>query len=73
MASSEFVTNFASVAPEWTLTAGRYDATEEHVPGLIENYTLSCEKDGRVLQQEPVIVERGERMKVGLEECAAAW
>ena len=67
------VTNFASVTPEWTLTAGLYDATEEHVPGLVENYTLSCEKDGRVLQQEPVIVERGERMKVGLEECAAAW
>jgi hypothetical protein len=39
------------------------------VPGLIESWTLTCEKDGKVLQQVPVIVDRGEQAKVDLGTC----
>ena len=67
------VTNFASVAPQWTLEAGLFDSTQETVPGLIENYTLTCEKDGQIVQQRPVIVDRGEHIKVGLRRCLNRW
>jgi len=67
------VTNFASVAPQWTLTAATYDTFEQTVPGLIENYTLTCEKDGAVLQRKPVIVDRGQEVKVGLRRCIDRW
>ncbi|MGH3357091.1 MAG: M14 family zinc carboxypeptidase [Nocardioidaceae bacterium] len=67
------VTNFASVAPQWTLTAETFDTTEQTIPGLVENYTLSCERDGSVLQQEPVVVDRGEQVKVDLQECISRW
>ncbi|MGP3979997.1 M14 family zinc carboxypeptidase [Streptomyces sp. KR80] len=67
------VQNFASVTPSWTLTASLFDATEESVPGLIENWTLSCEKDGKVLQQVPVVVDRGQQVKADLRTCAQKW
>jgi hypothetical protein len=70
------VINFASVAPSYTLTATLFDSrtVESHeVPGLIENWTLTCEKDGRVLQQVPVIVDRGQQAKVDLSTCARRW
>jgi Zinc carboxypeptidase len=67
------VTNFASVAPQWTLTAATYDAFEKSVPGLIENYTLSCERNGTVLQSKPVVVDRGQQIKVGLRRCIDRW
>jgi hypothetical protein len=40
---------------------------------LIENWTLSCEKDGRVLEQVPVVVDRGEQVKVDLSTCSRRW
>ncbi|MBC9727582.1 carboxypeptidase [Streptomyces sp. TRM68367] len=67
------VENWASVAPTWTLTASLYDATVDQVGGLIENWTLSCEKDGKVLQQVPVVVDRGQRVKADLKSCAQKW
>jgi succinylarginine dihydrolase len=67
------VTNFASVTPQWTLSAATYDASEKTVPGLIENYTLTCEKYGTVLQRKPVIVDRGQEIKVGLRSCIDRW
>ena len=67
------VTNFASVAPSWDLTASLFDATEEWQDGVIENWTLSCEKDGKVLQQVPVVVDRGQQVKADLGECARKW
>ncbi|MDP9443944.1 MAG: carboxypeptidase [Actinomycetota bacterium] len=67
------VSNFASAAPQWTLTASLFDTSEETIPGLIENYTLSCEKRGEVLQQVPVIVDRGEQIKVDLTRCIRRW
>lgn len=48
------VAKYASASPLWTLTASLFDQTGATVPGLIEVWTLSCEKDGRVLEQVPV-------------------
>ncbi|QDI69994.1 carboxypeptidase [Streptomyces calvus] len=67
------VENWASVTPGWELTASLYDATTEEVSGLVENWTLSCEKDGKVLQQVPVVVDRGQRVKADLKTCAQKW
>jgi hypothetical protein len=66
------VINFASTTPTYDLTATLFDSTvvsSEEVPGLIESWTLSCEVDGKVLQQVPVIVDRGEQSKVDLSTC----
>ena len=70
------VVNFASATPSYTLTGTLYDVTtvsSTEVPGLIESWTLSCEKDGRVLEQVPVVVDRGEQVKVDLSTCASRW
>jgi hypothetical protein len=70
------VINYASVAPSYTLTATLFDSRtveSTEVPGLIENWTLTCEKDGRVLQSVPVVVDRGEQAKVDLTTCARRW
>jgi hypothetical protein len=70
------VINYASVSPTYTVTATLFDSTTvaaEEVPGLIENWTLSCEKNGRVLEQVPVVVDRGEQVKVDLKTCASRW
>ena len=70
------VVNYASVASTYTLVATLYDSktvSSESVPGLIESWTLSCEKDGRVLQQVPVVVDRGQQVKVDLTTCISRW
>jgi hypothetical protein len=70
------VVNFASVAPSYTLTATLFDSRtveSRQVPGLIENWTLTCEKDGRVLQSVPVVVERGQQAKADLSTCTRRW
>lgn len=67
------VENYASATPEWTLTAGLYDAETSTLPGLIESYTLSCEKNGKVLEQMPVVVDRGQQVKAALKKCSALW
>jgi hypothetical protein len=70
------VVNYASVTSSYTLTATLYDSTtvsSTEVPGLIESWTLSCEKDGRVLQQVPVVVDRGQQVKVDLTTCINRW
>jgi hypothetical protein len=64
------VTNFASAAPQWTLTSSLYDTEESTVGGLIENYTLSCERDGRIREQQSVVVDRGQQVKADLSGCA---
>jgi hypothetical protein len=65
------VINFASVSPTWTMTASLYDTTSETVgEGLVENWTLTCERpDGTVLQTVPVVVERGQLTKPNLATC----
>ena len=70
------VINFASTTPTYTLTGTLFDSTvvsSEEVPGLIENWTLTCEKNGKVLQQVPVVIDRGEQSKVNLSTCISRW
>ncbi|MGH3951309.1 MAG: PPC domain-containing protein, partial [Pseudonocardiaceae bacterium] len=67
------VTNFASATPQWTLTASLFDQENLEFPGLIENYTLSCEKDGTVIEQIPVVVDRGQQVKADLSGCRSKW
>ncbi|SNR54864.1 M14 family zinc carboxypeptidase [Blastococcus mobilis] len=63
------VLNFASVTPSWTLTASLFNAESETVAGLVENWTLTCERDGRVVERVPVTVERGQQLRVNLTAC----
>ncbi|MGH3735761.1 MAG: M14 family zinc carboxypeptidase [Micromonosporaceae bacterium] len=68
------VTNFASAAPTWDLTASLFDAEDQQVgEGLIENWTLTCEMNGTVLERVPVVVDRGQQVKVNLRTCASKW
>jgi len=67
------VENFASVTPQWTLTASLFNTTEETLPGLVESYRLTCEKRGDVLQRTEVIVDRGQAVKVDLSRCIRRW
>ncbi len=70
------VINYASATPTYTLEATLFDSTtvdSEVVPGLIENWTLTCEKDGQVLQQVPVVVDRGQQVKADLTTCMNRW
>jgi hypothetical protein len=63
------VINFASVTPGWTLTAALFHADASTVPGLVENWTLTCERNGQVIQTVPVVVDRGQRLRVDLTAC----
>ncbi len=66
------VINYASTTATYDLTATLFDSTvvsSKEVPGLIENWTLTCEQNGSVLQQVPVIIDRGEQSKVDLGAC----
>ena len=63
------VINFASVTPSWTLTASLFNAEASTVPGLVENWTLTCERDGQVVQTVPVVVDRGQQLRVDLGAC----
>ena len=70
------VINFASTAPTYELTATLFDSEvvqSQEVPGLVESWTLTCERDGQVLQEVPVTVDRGEQVKVDLGVCREAW
>ncbi len=67
------VINFASVSPDYTLTADVLDERvtgTQTVPGTIERWTLTCEKQGRVLQTLQVRVDRGAVSRVDLGACA---
>jgi hypothetical protein len=35
----------------------------------VENWTLTCERDGRVRQTVPVVVDRGQQLRVDLTAC----
>ncbi|SEK99986.1 Zinc carboxypeptidase [Blastococcus sp. DSM 46786] len=61
--------NFASVTPTWTLTASLFDAESSTVPGLVENWTLTCEVGGQIRETVPVVVDRGQRLRVDLKAC----
>jgi hypothetical protein len=61
--------NFASVAPSWTVTASLFEAETSTVPGLVEVWTLTCERDGRVVERVPVVIDRGQQLRVDLRAC----
>jgi hypothetical protein len=63
------VINFASATPTWTLTASLFEAETSTVPGLVEAWTLTCERDGRVLQRVPVVIDRGQQLRLNLSAC----
>jgi hypothetical protein len=63
------VLNFASVAPSWTLTASSFTTEAQTLSGLVETWTLTCERNGRVVQRVPVMVDRGQRLRVDLTAC----
>ncbi|HEU4912246.1 MAG TPA: M14 family zinc carboxypeptidase, partial [Actinomycetes bacterium] len=69
------VINFASVSPDWTMTAGLYDTTDTIVgDGLVENWTLTCERpDGTVLETKSVVVDRGQQVKPDLAACRSKF
>jgi hypothetical protein len=63
------VINFASVTPSWTLTASLFNADSSTVPGLVETWTLTCERNGRVMETVPVMIDRGQQLRVNLTAC----
>ncbi|HEY0509846.1 MAG TPA: M14 family zinc carboxypeptidase, partial [Blastococcus sp.] len=63
------VINFASATPSWTLTASLFDADTSTVPGLVETWTLTCERNGRVVQRVPVVIDRGQQLRLDLTAC----
>ena len=63
------VINFASTSPTYTLTESFFDATTKTTEGKRESYTLTCEKDGKVLQTETIFIGRGDVKRVNLAEC----
>ena len=67
------VINVASVSPTYTLTASLFNATAQTTAPLVEAWTLTCERDGRVLQTVPIVVERGQQVSVDLKECTRRW
>jgi len=64
------VINFAAVPEQpFTLSFEYFDAATVETTGLIEAWTLTCEIDGKVVEQVPVVVDRGQRRLVDLEVC----
>jgi hypothetical protein len=65
------VINFASVTTTFTVTAGLYGVAGEDVfgGGIVESYTMTCERAGTVLQTVKVAVDRGGTKKVNLNDC----
>jgi hypothetical protein len=67
------VINFASVTPTHTLTEELFNSVTRHTKGKRERYTLTCEKDGNVLQQQQVFIARGQTKWVDFSECRRKW
>jgi Zinc carboxypeptidase len=63
------VLNFASATPSWTLTGASFTTSARTVPGLVESWTLTCERNGQVVQRVPVVVDRGQQLRMDLTAC----
>ncbi len=64
------VINFASVPEqEFRLDFAYFDAQTVDTTGMIEAWTLTCEIGGTVVEQVPVVVDRGQQVLVDLEVC----
>jgi hypothetical protein len=58
------VTNFAAVVGTWTAKVGRYRTTRTVTTGSPESYTLTCERDGRVVRSSQLTIARGQALTV---------
>jgi hypothetical protein len=70
------VVNYTSVTPSYTLEAAvvREVVTDRTVvPGKVERWTLTCEKNGTVLQRTTVQVDRGGTATADLAQCRRRW
>jgi hypothetical protein len=67
------VINFASLSPSYTLTEELFDSVTRHTAGHRERYTMTCEKNGTVLQTDKVFIRRGETKRIDFSECRRAW
>ena len=67
------VINYASVTPEYTLDIGRFESVTKRTEGKREAYTLTCEKNGKVLQSTQVFIGRGQEKRVDLAQCRRRW
>jgi Zinc carboxypeptidase len=63
------VINFASVSPSYTLTEELFNSVTRHTRGKRERYTLTCEKNGTVLQTDRVYIPRGGVKWIDFSEC----
>ena len=63
------VVNYASASPTYTLTESFFAAVTKKTKGKRESYTLTCEKDGKVLQTSKVFIARGQVKRLDLAEC----
>ena len=63
------VINYASASPTYTLTESFFAARTRTTDGKRESYTFTCEKGGKVLQEERVFIGRGDRLRLDLAEC----
>ena len=67
------VINYASATPAYTLTTALFDARTRWTAGKREAYTLTCEKNGKVLQTARVFVNRGDQKQIDLTKCRRRW
>jgi hypothetical protein len=59
------VLNFASITPEYTLTAALFPAPEfEVTEGQVESFTLICTVDELEKHRQEVVVDRGQQLEV---------
>ncbi len=67
------VVNYSSVSPTYTLKASLFETVTKRTAGKREAYVMTCEKNGRVLQQERVFIARGQVKALDLAECRRKW
>ena len=67
------VINYASVSPTYTLTTDLHETVTRRTPGKRESYTMTCEKNGKVLQRGTVFIERGQSKRLDLAQCRRSW
>ena len=63
------VVNYASVAPDFTLTTEAFESVTRTSEGSIERYTLTCEKNGTVKARKKVLVDRGQVKRLDLRKA----
>ena len=63
------VINYSSISPSYTLTAKQFDTVVKRTAGKREAYVMTCEKNGKVLQQQRVFIARGQVKNLDLSEC----